>query len=133
MIYSGVLLALIVGFAFAAANRTLVELDVLRDRNALYREVAGAQIENVYTVRFINKDTRPHQMQLSLRNLPQGSIDSDRGSFEIGAGEVVSAAVRVRAPANSVSGGRDIEVVAHATDADIESIAKARFIAPAKR
>jgi cytochrome c oxidase accessory protein FixG len=133
MIYSGVLLALIVGFGFAAANRTLVELDVLRDRNALYREVAGAQIENVYTVRFINKDTRPHQMQLSLRNLPQGSIDSDRGSFEIGAGEVVSAAVRVRAPANSVSGGRDIEVVAHATDADIESIAKARFIAPAKR
>jgi cytochrome c oxidase accessory protein FixG len=133
MIYGGVLLALIVGFGFAVANRTLVELDVLRDRNALYREVAVAQIENVYTVRFINKDTRPHEMRLSLRNLPQGIIDSDRDSFEIGAGEVLSAAVRVRAPANSVSGGRDIEVVATSHDESLQSVAKARFIAPARR
>ena len=133
MIYAGVLLALIVGFGFAVANRTLVELDVLRDRNALYREVAGGQIENVYTIRFVNKDTRPHQMQLSLRDLAQGVIDSDPDAFEIGAGEVLSAAVRGRAPANSVSGGRDVQIVAKAANAEIESVAKARFIAPVRR
>jgi cytochrome c oxidase accessory protein FixG len=130
IIYGGVLLALTVGFAFAIANRTLVEVDVLRDRNALYREIADAQIENVYTVRLINKDTRAHVMQLSLRDFPQATVDGERESYELGAGQVLSAAVRIRAPKGTVSGGRDIEIVATSEDGDVESSAEARFIAP---
>jgi polyferredoxin len=126
-------MALIVGFGFAVAHRTLVELDVLRDRNALYREVDGAHIENVYTIRLINKDTKAHEMRLTLRDFPQATIDGDQAAYVVGAGEVVSAAVRIRAPSHTVSGGRDIELVASATDADIESVAEARFIAPVRR
>src|SRR5688500_155031 len=52
LIYGFLLLALIVGFGVAVANRDLVEVDVLRDRNALYRRLDQGAIENVYTVRF---------------------------------------------------------------------------------
>ena len=133
MVYGGVLLALMIGFGFAVANRTLVELDVLRDRNALYREVAGAQIENVYTVRFINKDTRAHLMRLSLADFPQATLDGDRDGYEVGAGEVFSAAVRIRVPAGSSSGGRDVNIIATSADGNVQSSAEARFIAPASR
>jgi cytochrome c oxidase accessory protein FixG len=131
LIYGGALLTLIVGFGFAVANRTLVEMDVLRDRNALYREIDGAQIENVYTVRLINKDTRAHVMLLSLRDFPQGTVDGDRDGYEVGAGQVLSAALRIRSPMGSVRGGREVKIVATSEDGEVESSAKARFIAPA--
>lgn len=131
--YASLLLALILGFGIAVANRTLVELDVLRDRNALYREIEGAQIENVYTVRLINKDTRAHVMQLALRDFPQATVDSEVEIYPVGAGQVLSTAVRIRAPAASVSGGRDVEIVATADDGAVESSAQARFIAPIRK
>ncbi|MET0535174.1 MAG: cytochrome c oxidase accessory protein CcoG, partial [Steroidobacter sp.] len=51
VLYGSLLLALMVGFGIAVANRELVELDVLRDRNALYRRIDDGLIENVYTLR----------------------------------------------------------------------------------
>ncbi|HEX2493050.1 MAG TPA: cytochrome c oxidase accessory protein CcoG [Steroidobacter sp.] len=133
LIYGGLLLALIVAFGAAVANRTLIELDVIRDRNALYRQVDVAQIENVYTLRFINKDSRAHEMLLEVRGLPHAAIEGDRDSYMVGPGEVLSAAVRIRVPSASVSGGRDVHIVARAKDADIESVSKTRFIAPVTR
>jgi cytochrome c oxidase accessory protein FixG len=133
VIYGALLLALVAGFIIAVAHRQLVELDVLRDRNALYRELSGGEIENVYTIRLVNKDTQPHEMRVSLRGLFDGVIDADRESYVVPAGAVVSAAVRIRTPANSVSGGRDVEIIAAAVDEDIEVVEKARFIAPVRR
>ncbi|MDY6944757.1 MAG: cytochrome c oxidase accessory protein CcoG [Pseudomonadota bacterium] len=133
LIYGGLLLTLIVGFGVAVANRTLVELDVLRDRNAMYREIGGGQLENVYTVRFINKDTHAHAMRLSLRDFPQATIDGDQDSYVVGAGQVFSAAVRIRTQVGSVRGGREVRIVATSEDGAVESSAKARFIAPAGR
>jgi cytochrome c oxidase accessory protein FixG len=134
VIYGSLLLALIIGFGVAVANRRLMEVDVLRDRNALYRQTAIDTIENVYTIRFINKDNYAHTMQLEVRNLPGATLEADRPSFLVGAGEIVSVPVRIRVPAGTVKGGHDIEVVARSNDqAQIESVAKARFIAPVGR
>ena len=54
VIYAVLLMALIVGFGVAVSHRQLVEVDVLRDRNALYRDIGDGLIENVYTVRLVN-------------------------------------------------------------------------------
>jgi cytochrome c oxidase accessory protein FixG len=133
VIYGSVLLALIVGFGVAVANRQLVEVDVLRDRNALYRSVEGGLIENVYTIRFINKDTRAHELRIQAEGIDSLIVDTDRELQHVGAGDVVSAAVRIRAPANAISGGRDIQIVARSQDGAIEARSKARFIAPVAR
>jgi cytochrome c oxidase accessory protein FixG len=133
IVYGSLLLALIIGFGVAVANRDLVEVDVLRDRNALYRPLGDGVIENVYTVRFINKDTEAHALRVHAEGIAGLTVDTDRDVQSVGAGEVVSAAVRIRAPAGAVSGGRTIQIVVNSDDGEIEARSKARFIAPVSR
>jgi cytochrome c oxidase accessory protein FixG len=131
IIYAGLLTTLVLGFGYAVTHRNAVDLDVLRDRNALYRELNDGRIENVYTVRIINKDTREHEFALSVDDLPDAQIDSERATYIVAPAEVKSVAVRVRVPAHAVDGGNDIELKVTAVDApEIETEAKARFYAP---
>jgi cytochrome c oxidase accessory protein FixG len=58
IVYGTLLALLIAGFVLALGLRTPMGLDVLRDRNALYRELADGTVENVYTARVMNKDER---------------------------------------------------------------------------
>jgi polyferredoxin len=108
-------------------------VDVLRDRNALYRRLDDGRIENVYTVRFINKDTQAHALRVYAEGIDRLSVDTDREVQSVGAGEVVSAAVRIRAPAGAVSGGRTIQIVVESDDGEIQARSDARFIAPVSR
>ena len=133
LIYGSLLLALTIGFGVAVAHRDLVEVDVLRDRNALYRTLGDGLVENVYTVRFINKDTQAHALSVYAEGIDGLSVDTDRDVQSVGAGEVVSAAVRIRAPAGAVSGGRTIQIVVKSDDGEIEARSEARFIAPVSR
>src|SRR4029434_3462038 len=55
LISAGLLSALVVGFVVALAMRSPVSLDVLRDRNSLYRLTDDGQVDNVYTLRILNK------------------------------------------------------------------------------
>ena len=131
IIYGCLLLLLIAAFAFATGHRRLVEVDVLRDRNALYRQVDATTLENVYTIRFVNKDERAHTLHLAVEGLPDVQIDTDNAAPSIGAGEGLSLAVRLRVSSGSVQGGRDIRVIVTADDdVRIRTVAKARFIAP---
>jgi cytochrome c oxidase accessory protein FixG len=133
LVYGSLLLALIIGFGVAVANRALVEVDVLRDRNALYRSIGDDLVENVYTVRFINKDTQAHALRVYAEGIDGLSVDTDREVQSVGAGEVSSAAVRIRAPMSAVSGGRTIQIVVESDDGEIEARSEARFIAPVSR
>jgi cytochrome c oxidase accessory protein FixG len=98
VIYATALLLLSGGFLYAVTHRNLVELDVLRDRNDMYRETADGLIENVYTLRIVNKDTRSHAYTLSIDGVPEAQLHTDRPTVVAGASEVVSITVRVDAP-----------------------------------
>jgi cytochrome c oxidase accessory protein FixG len=131
LIYGSVLLLLIIGFAFAVGHRRMLEVDVMRDRNALYRQSEVGTIENVYTIRLVNKDETSHVLHLDVRGLRDASIDTDDSAPVVAAGQVLSVPVRVRVPSEHVSGGRDIEIVVTSQDeARLKTIVKARFIAP---
>jgi cytochrome c oxidase accessory protein FixG len=133
LIYGTLLLALIAGFGVAVAQRQLVAVDVMRDRNSLYRQLDDGRIENVYTIRLINKDTQAHTLRLSVQGMAGATLDSDRAEYRVGGGEVVSVAVRVRVPRTS-GGSHALDIVARSNDADpIESSADARFLAPQAR
>ena len=47
-----------------------VILDVLRDRNALYRELPAGLIENTYTIKIINQTNGPREFVLTADGLP---------------------------------------------------------------
>jgi cytochrome c oxidase accessory protein FixG len=130
-VYGALLMALIAGFFFAIAHRALIEVDVLRDRNALYRRLDDGRIENVYTIRIINKDTRSHAFRVHVEGLPDATLDTERATYTLPAESVASIVARIQVP-HTTHGGHDVEVIATTTDdSDFESSAQARFIAPA--
>ena len=86
MIYGGLLLALFIGFVVSLGIRTPVRLDAIRDRNTLYREVAGGEIENVFSLKLLNLDTRSHRYEISVDG-PEGlrlALDSEDLELESG-------------------------------------------------
>ena len=133
IVYGALLFALIAGFGAAVAARQLVEVDVSRDRNSLYRQLDDGSIENVYTLRLINKDTQPHTLKLGISGLQDATLDSEHDEYRVGAGEIVSIPVRVRAPRHAAGGFVELKFLARPVAGDgAESSAVARFVAPVR-
>lgn len=130
VVYASVLLLLVSGFAYAVTHRTPVDLDVLRDRNTLYRELDDGRIENVFSIRIINKDQRAHEFRLTALQLANAVVDSDSPTQRVGAEEVKTIVVRVRIPAEQEHGGRDFSILAQALDQpSLRVVSRARFFA----
>lgn len=130
LIYGALLLALISGFAYVVAHRSVIEVDVMRDRNALYRALNDGSIENVYTIRIVNKDTRAHDVHLEVEGLEHAVLDTDRRAYRLEGGEILSVPARVRAPAHTAAGSHDVRIVTKFADGKVRSREKARFIGP---
>jgi cytochrome c oxidase accessory protein FixG len=128
IVYSLLLGWLIAGFAYAVTHRMPVDLDVIRDRNTLYRELDDGRIENVFTVRIINKDQHPHSFRLTAAGLPNAVIDSDSLTQSVAAEDVKSVVVRVRVPSAQGHGGQDFAITARALDhPELTAKSRARF------
>ncbi|MDO8328892.1 MAG: cytochrome c oxidase accessory protein CcoG [Fluviicoccus sp.] len=121
-----------IGFVVAFLNRPLVALDVYKDRG-LYRENSEGQIENIYSLKVINKTQSPHRYAVSLhdddgRFALQGARD-----LELQPGEIQVLPVSVVLLGKLEHGSstslrfevRDLE------DDDIRITTKSRFVAPA--
>jgi len=66
----GLLLLLFCGlFIYTLAVRMPMGLDVIRDRNALYRETSEGLIENSYTLKILNKSQHSQNYRLSVSGL----------------------------------------------------------------
>ncbi len=94
--YAAVLVALTVGLFYAISQRIPVELDIIRDRNSLYRETNLGYIENVYTLKLINMDEQAHVYDLQVTGLPEMELDTGNVIISVPAGEVFGLPVRVR-------------------------------------
>jgi cytochrome c oxidase accessory protein FixG len=131
LIYGALLMGLIAAFMVSIARRDLIELDVLRDRNAIYRELPDGSVENVYTLRIINKDTVAHEIRIGLAGASGLTLDTDRTTYTVGAGEVSSVPARIRVAADAAAGPRSIEVVVESIDdGSLRASTATRFIAP---
>jgi cytochrome c oxidase accessory protein FixG len=132
--YAGLLALLVGGFVVALALRIPLAMDVLHDRNALYRMVEDEQeVENVYTLRIMNRDSRDHDFTLGAEGLEGLEVEDfeDDSTLRVRAGEIVSIAARIRAPAGRASGGHSIRLVLTAVDAPrVRVTEKARFFGP---
>jgi cytochrome c oxidase accessory protein FixG len=69
-VYAGVLAALIVLFLALVFSRSAVEAIFLRATGALYQQTADGRVENLYTLKLINKTTRELPVELKLENVP---------------------------------------------------------------
>lgn len=131
LVYGAILASLLTGFGYTVLQRAPLALDVLRDRNTLYRELDDGRIENVFTVRLINKDQLGHEFKITTQGLDGALIDSDMPTYFVGPEAVSTAVVRVRAAGVLQHGGHDFKVLAQATDsASVRAESRARFFSP---
>jgi len=76
------------------SQRSLLRVDVLRDRGALLRETAEGHIENAYTLKLMNLDDVPHEYHVAVSGLPGIQvIGADRFAVEPGSIKPVSLTV----------------------------------------
>ena len=70
LIYTGLLVLIVAAFFVSLATRATLRMDIIRDRGALGREVAGGLIENVYRLQIMNVTEAPMTLVLSADGLP---------------------------------------------------------------
>ncbi len=131
LVYASLLGLLIVGFGVALVQRDIVGVDVMRDRNALFRERPDGLIENVYNVKILNKDSAAHAFRISATGLPGLQIDYGNEDVSVAPGDVHSVAVQVRVPRSALRGGADIQFrIVTQDEHALAATGKARFLAP---
>jgi len=132
IIYAMILLAIMAAFAYSFSQRIALGLDVIRDRNTLYRETADGLIENVYILKILNMDDRAHQYDLGVSGIPGLTLHKDMDIIEVESGGVMELPVRLRADeADLEVRSSDVVFELVATD-DAALIAReeARFLGP---
>jgi cytochrome c oxidase accessory protein FixG len=143
IVYGALLALLFAGFVAALVMRKPVALDVLHDRNTLFRTLESGEIENVYLLKIMNKDGAPHDFLVTIetgddvQSHEDGRpatyrLDPAAPRFTVAPGEVFNAAVRVRRDAwTDADPSTELHFAITATDdPGLTARAEARFIAP---
>ena len=115
MVYGVLLLVIISGTLWGMTHRVPLRADLIRDRNALYRELPGDLIENVYTLKITNMDDSPHQYDMTVLNNDAVEIDLSR-PLVLQAEEVAGISIRLRIPRSAGQGVQSLQIQFQAQD-----------------
>jgi cytochrome c oxidase accessory protein FixG len=132
IIVYGVILVVLCGlFAWRLSARLPIGLDVLHDRNQLYRETAG-KIENVYLLKIMNKDDVPHRYALTVSGIEGLAIATDVDEIPAEGGAVVDVPVALRADESALTArSQPVHFTLTATDDPTLTVgAEAKFLGP---
>jgi len=104
LVYTTVLVALCTFVLGSLALRTPLKVDVVRDRAALSRIVAGGKLENVYRLQVMNATEQPQRYRITALGLPALAVASD-SEVLVGPAESRWVPVRLQVPYGSVAAG----------------------------
>jgi len=131
--YCAVLLIMIGALALALVERPMVSLDVSKDRG-LFRENSEGQIENIYSLKVINKTQQRQDYRVELVD-GDGFTLQGKTEFSLAPGEITDFPVSV-AMINDKPQSSSQSIGFKVTDTDqpeVYSVAKSRFVAPLNR
>ena len=103
------LCALLGAWVWGVLHRAPLIVDVLRDRNALYRETTGG-IENVYTLKLVNKTPERRRYRLDISGNPAIQLVNDPSPIRLEAETVESLSLTLRAESGSIHGRQAIRI-----------------------
>ena len=131
LIYTAVLVALSVAMLASMALRTPLKVDVVRDRAALSRIVAGGKLENIYRLQIMNATEAPQRYRIGASGIAGLEVASEP-EVEIGAAQARWVPVRLRIPYGSMPPGShpvlfDVEALG---DTPARVTEKAIFLVP---
>ncbi len=132
LIYGTLLMLLFAAFVTLVAMRAPIGLDAVPERNPIYREVGWDNIENVYTLRILNKDSRPHTYTISVEGLDGIELEARPPQVSVAPGRAGESIARVRAPRESlVSHSEEIVFeVQRVDEPDVTQTTRTRFQGP---
>lgn len=131
IIYAIILMIITSGAIYSIATRSPIGLDVIRDRNSLFRETDEGLIENIYTLKIINKDVHPHEYKLSAEGIDGLQLHQSKDKIIADSGLVVEMPVRIAVDSENIK-KRSTEVIFHlkTVNGDLETEEHARFLGP---
>jgi cytochrome c oxidase accessory protein FixG len=133
LIYGALLAVLIVGFVVAIARRSPVALDIIRDRKALYQLTDDGYVDNVYTVRILNKTEHAQRFVLEAHGASALTLLPSHHEYTVPSGAVYSLPLRVRRAAYEPLGAETIAFRVRSLDnPDVQIETDARFLAPTR-
>ena len=132
LVYALILIGITLGTFYSILSRTPIAMDVIRDRNSLYRETNEGLIENVYIIKLLNMDNQDHSYTLTVQGMPELILKKDSDTIFVKSGEVVELPVRVQVDsANIEQRSNEISFTLNATDDDgLSVVEEARFLGP---
>ena len=135
LIYGSMILAVFVGLFFLINARVPLEVDILRDRNALYHERSGGMIENVYTLKLVNMQNVPQTFSIVAAGIPGLELMTQGGDVTVSSGAVQEVPVRLRAKRDELqSASSKITFTVKSLDnPDLEVTETGRFLGPMGR
>lgn len=92
--YAVVLLIMVSLLVFEIVTRIPLEVDIIRDRNSLYRETNDGLVENVFTLKVLNKSQTARTYQINVEGLDGHRFIGDRQVLVQG-GEVLNHPVSI--------------------------------------
>ena len=127
--YFIMLLAVSAVLIWDVATRIPLEVDVLRDRNQLYRENIEGQIENVFTLKLVNKSQQDQTYRIEVKGFEQFELIGET-TKDVSAGEVGTMPVTLAVPPTLLDGQvTEFYFVVTAVDnADITTEHQSRFL-----
>ncbi len=132
VVYALILIGITVGAFYSILTRAPIGMDVIRDRNSLYRETNDGLIENVYIIKVLNMDGQDHSYTLTAEGIPELILKKDTAEIVVKSGEVVELPVRVQADAyNLKQRSNEITFTLNAIGYDeLSVVEEARFLGP---
>ena len=130
LVYGALLLVLVAGFAWGIAARSPLIADVLRDRNALYRETATG-IDNGYTLKLVNKSDEAQSYTVRIESPAAGLALRGGPALQVQARpqQVLSLPLEVSAPAGT-RGRQPLRFVIEANDGSAREQVDSNFFGP---
>ena len=130
MLYSTVLVGLCIAMMVSLVGRTPLKVDVVRDRAALSRIVAGGKLENVYRLQIMNATEGQRSYHISATGLNGITVHTDP-DLTVGPAESKWVLVRIQIPYGSAEAGSHkvmFEVAAQEDGAKVNE--KSVFLVP---
>jgi cytochrome c oxidase accessory protein FixG len=133
VIYATILTALLVAFTWGVTHRAALIVDVLHDRNALYREMSDGGIENGYTIKLVNKTDQTQQLLIALDGDETALRIVGKTRVTVQPGQVGNVPLTLHADRDAIKGRRRVGLLVRNEDDSIHVQHMSEFFAPEEK
>jgi polyferredoxin len=130
LVYGTVLVALSIALVASLVARTPLKVDIVRDRAALSRIVAGGKLENVYRLQIMNATEEPQRYRIAAEGLPGLAVASEP-EVAVGPAQSRWVAVRLQLPYGAAApGSHSIHFTIGTVSGEAQVSEKSAFLVP---